>query len=123
MTPFSLQQISIYDTGETELFARPYFANASGTLEGYLLDAWFTGNNTYDALFVDTIPNQKVCKSMEDCRSRHQEWRCYCGLLAATPRYPVGGRQMCKLDLPLRDRDASLQVRGRLTHGGVHCAA
>ncbi len=87
----------MYDTGETELFARPYFANASGTLEGYLLDAWFTGNNTYDALFVDTIPNQKVCNSMEDCGSGPQD---HCGLPAATPRYPVGGRQMCKLDLP-----------------------
>lgn len=56
-----LQDIAIYDTNQTVLFDRPFFANASGTLEGYLLDAWFTGNNTYDALFVDAIPNQLVC--------------------------------------------------------------
>ena len=55
------QAIAMYDTGEDTLFSRPYFANASGTLEGYLLDAWFTGNNTYDALFVDSIPNSVVC--------------------------------------------------------------
>lgn len=55
----------MYDTGESTLFNRPFFANASGTLEGYLLHAWFTGNNTYDALFVDAIPNTVVsCNSV-----------------------------------------------------------
>lgn len=50
------QLISSYDTKETELFSRPYFANATGTLEGYLLDVWFTGNLTYDALFFGSLP-------------------------------------------------------------------
>lgn len=56
----------MYDTGESTLFDRPFFANASGTLEGYLLDAWFTGNNTYNALFLDAIPNNMV--RVDECR-------------------------------------------------------
>ena len=50
------QLISSYDSKETKLFSRPYFANATGTLEGYLLDVWFTGNLTYDALFFASLP-------------------------------------------------------------------
>lgn len=52
-----VQLISSYDTNETELFKRPYFANATGTVEGYLLGVWFTGNLTYDALFFDSLPS------------------------------------------------------------------
>ena len=61
----------MYDTEEDTLFNRPYFANASGTLEGYLLDTWFTGNNTYDALFVDAIPNSVV-------RMPYKHMNCLC---------------------------------------------
>jgi hypothetical protein len=52
-----LQIISSYDSNQTKLFDRPYFASAEGTLEGYLLDTWFTGNFTYDALFLESLPS------------------------------------------------------------------
>ena len=59
---------SWFDTRQTELFAKPYFANASGTLEGFLLDGWFSGNNTYDALFLDAIPNKLVRSLCVSCQ-------------------------------------------------------
>ncbi len=50
-----------YDSNQTKLFRGPFFAPTAGTFEGYLLDRWFAGNNTYDALFVEELPPVKVC--------------------------------------------------------------
>ena len=49
-----------YDSNQTKLFCGPFFAPTTGTFEGYLLDRWFAGNNTYDALFVEELPPVKV---------------------------------------------------------------
>jgi len=42
-----------------------------GTFEGYLLDRWFSGNNTYDALFLEQLPPAAVrkfrCCAAIDC--------------------------------------------------------
>lgn len=51
---------TIYESNQTKLFTAPFFAPTNGTFEGFLLDRWFSGNNTYDALFVEQLPNALV---------------------------------------------------------------
>lgn len=67
--------ISSYDSNETELFSRPYFANATGTLEGILLDRWFSGNLTYDALFLQELPSRVKVSSGTCEPDQHENCR------------------------------------------------
>lgn len=45
----------LQDTGEERLWNGPFFAPAAGTLDGWLLDHWFTGVAQYDALFLQNF--------------------------------------------------------------------
>jgi hypothetical protein len=45
----------LQDTGEERLWNGPFFAPAAGTLDGWLLDHWFTGAAQYDALFLQNF--------------------------------------------------------------------
>lgn len=66
---------TIYESKQTKLFTSPFFAPTAGTFEGFLLDRWFAGNNTYDALFVEQIPHALVCllqlATVRDAWSQH----------------------------------------------------
>ena len=45
----------LLDTGEERLWNGPFFAPAAGTLDGWLLDHWYTGTAQYDALFMQNF--------------------------------------------------------------------
>lgn len=73
---------TIYESNQTKLFSAPFFAPTAGSFEGFLLDRWFSGNNTYDALFVQQIPGALVlpCRlAPAVLHMQHQRllcWRC-----------------------------------------------
>ncbi|BDA45751.1 probable ATP-binding cassette sub-family A member 3 [Coccomyxa sp. Obi] len=45
----------LLDTGEERLWNGPFFAPAAGTLDGWLLDHWYSGTAQYDALFMQNF--------------------------------------------------------------------
>lgn len=47
--------VKLLDTGEERLWNGPFFAPAAGTLDGWLLDHWYTGTAQYDALFMQNF--------------------------------------------------------------------
>ena len=51
---------TIYESNQTKLFTAPFFAPTAGTLEGFLLDRWFSGNITFDSLFLEQVPDALV---------------------------------------------------------------
>ena len=58
------------DTGEQRLWNGPFFAPAAGTLDGWLLDHWYTGAAQYDALFVNNFTSaSEVGKDTSPCGS------------------------------------------------------
>ena len=44
-------QDKLQDTGTAHLWQGPFFAPTEGTLDGWLLDKWYTSATSYDALF------------------------------------------------------------------------
>ncbi|KAK9828547.1 hypothetical protein WJX72_000707 [[Myrmecia] bisecta] len=52
-TAFPAQRI--VDTHQTKLWSGPFFAPPNGTMDGYLLDHWYTGQPSYDAVFMQQL--------------------------------------------------------------------
>ena len=44
-------QDKLQDTGTERLWQGPFFAPTEGTLDGWLLDKWYTSATSYDGLF------------------------------------------------------------------------
>lgn len=41
----------LQDTGTTRLWEGPFFAPTEGTLDGWLLEKWYTSATSYDSIF------------------------------------------------------------------------
>ncbi len=57
----------LHDTGTSRLWEGPFFALTDGTLDGWLLNKWYSSATSYDGLFIqNTSSADKVsCQTAE----------------------------------------------------------
>lgn len=61
----------LHDTETSRLWEGPFFAPTNGTLDGWLLDKWYSSATSYDGLFFqNTSSADKVsCQDAKACAS------------------------------------------------------
>ena len=50
---------ALYDMGATHLWDGPFFAPTEGTLDGWLLNKWYTSATSYDSIFFQNTSSSE----------------------------------------------------------------